>query len=97
LGFIITAASFLLGLKIVIGKIHDPQMSVSGWTSLILTVLLIGGIQLISLGIIGLYVGRQYGEVKRRPLYIVADKINFQDRVRNAGNPQRTTADEIRS
>ena len=41
---------------------------VAGWTALIVTVLFLGGAQLISLGIIGEYVGRLYGEAKRRPL-----------------------------
>jgi glycosyltransferase involved in cell wall biosynthesis len=78
-GFLITVASFLVALRIAIGKILHPQILVSGWTSLILTVLFIGGIQLISLGILGLYVGRQYREVKRRPLYIISEKMGFAE------------------
>ena len=49
-GFLITTASFLMGLRIMINKIRFPETLVSGWTSLILTVLFMGGIQLISLG-----------------------------------------------
>lgn len=79
LGFLITTVAFIMALRIVINKIRFPDMLVSGWTSLILTVLFIGGIQLISLGILGLYLGRQYREVKRRPLYIVADKFGFPE------------------
>ncbi len=77
LGFLITMVSFLVGLRIAIGKLLHPDMLVSGWTSMILAVLFIGGIQLVSLGILGLYVGRQYREVKRRPLYIIAEKTGF--------------------
>jgi hypothetical protein len=44
---------------------------VSGWTSLMVVVLVFGGVQLISLGIVSEYVGRTYEEVKRRPRYIV--------------------------
>jgi len=77
LGFLITVASFLMALRIAIIKIIHPQVIVSGWTSLILTVLFMGGVQLISLGILGLYVGRQYREVKRRPLYIISERIGF--------------------
>lgn len=79
LGFLITVASFILGLKIAIDKVLDPEILVSGWTSMILAVLFMGGIQLISLGILGLYVGRQYREIKGRPLYIVAEKTGFVD------------------
>lgn len=77
LGFLITFISFLIALWIMINKIRFPQMVVSGWASLILTVLFMGGIQLLSLGILGLYLGRQYREVKKRPLYIISDKFGF--------------------
>ena len=46
---------------------------------MILAVLFIGGIQLISLGILGLYLGRQYREVKKRPLYVIAETFGFED------------------
>jgi len=77
LGFVITIIAFLMGIRIIIDKIRHPQMLISGWSSLILAVLFLGGLQLISLGILGLYVGRQYREVKTRPLYIVAEEIGF--------------------
>jgi glycosyltransferase involved in cell wall biosynthesis len=50
---------------------------VPGFPSLFISVLLLGGIQLISLGVIGEYLGRVYEEVKGRPLYIVAEEIGF--------------------
>ena len=78
LGFLITLASFIMALRVLIGKIRHPEVLVSGWTSLILAVLFIGGIQMISLGILGLYLGRQYREVKRRPLYIIAETSGFE-------------------
>ncbi len=79
LGFLITLASFIMALRVLIGKIRHPEVLVSGWTSLILAVLFIGGIQMISLGILGLYLGRQYREVKRRPLYIIAETSGFEE------------------
>ncbi|HKF52525.1 MAG TPA: glycosyltransferase family 2 protein [Candidatus Acidoferrales bacterium] len=54
---------------------------VKGWTSTFIAVLFMGGVQLICLGIIGEYVGRVYGESKRRPLYVVAEKIGFEQPV----------------
>jgi glycosyltransferase involved in cell wall biosynthesis len=51
---------------------------VEGWTALMIAVLFIGGVQLISIGILGAYVGRIYNEIKRRPLYVVDERIGFR-------------------
>jgi polyisoprenyl-phosphate glycosyltransferase len=50
-----------------------------GFGSVTIAVLLLGGIQLIAIGIIGEYVGRIYDEVKGRPLYLVKSKLNMPD------------------
>lgn len=48
-----------------------------GWASLFVAVLFMGGVQLVSLGILGEYLGRIYTEVKRRPLYVVHERLGF--------------------
>ena len=51
---------------------------VRGWASIFVAVLFMGGVQLVSLGIVGEYVGRIYGEVKHRPLYFLRERLGFR-------------------
>ena len=52
-----------------------PSYSDPGWTTLMVFVLLIGGVQLMLIGVLGEYLGRVYEEIKGRPLYIVAEEV----------------------
>jgi dolichol-phosphate mannosyltransferase len=72
LGFIFSAIAFM-AIPVAIGFKLAGQF-VPGVTTVLLVVLLLGGIQLITVGIIGEYLGRVYDEVKRRPLYVVDER-----------------------
>ena len=70
--------SFILAmigiLFVIIRRIVDPSSSVFGWASLVSIILLVGGLQLLCIGIIGRYIGKIYMQVKERPIYIVKEK-----------------------
>jgi glycosyltransferase involved in cell wall biosynthesis len=76
-GFFITAIAFLLAIYLVINKVLNPEISIQGWTSLMTIIMFFGGIQLFSIGILGVYISKIYREVKQRPLYIVQDLVNI--------------------
>jgi dolichol-phosphate mannosyltransferase len=76
LGLTMAAASFLYGLYVVFrALVYDYP--VAGWATLIVSIYLVGGVLMIILGIIGIYIGKMYNETKRRPLYVVIDRIGF--------------------
>ena len=75
LGFFFAAAAFL-SIPVAIAFRIAGEF-VPGVTTTVIAVLLLGGIQLMAIGIIGEYLGRVYDEVKRRPLYLVESKANF--------------------
>lgn len=77
-GFLSIGLAFAGILYAVIIRLYTNDW-VRGWTSIFTAVLFIGGAQLITLGIIGEYIGRIYGEVKRRPLYVVEERLGFGD------------------
>ena len=77
LGFLISTLAFVaIPVVIVLRLLHSY---LPGFGAITITVLLLGGIQLITIGIIGEYVGRIYDEVKGRPLYLVKARRNFVD------------------
>ncbi|MBD3378152.1 glycosyltransferase [candidate division KSB1 bacterium] len=76
------SASFI-GLVMILwglySKFYLSQSTVRGWTSVFISILFLGGIQLFTLGIMGEYIGRIYDEIKNRPMYLVSEKVNFKE------------------
>ena len=56
-----------------------PKITPPGWTSILITIIFFGGVQLFTIGIIGEYIGRIFEESKNRPIYIIDEKINFEE------------------
>lgn len=74
-GFAVSGFAFLYAVWVAVQKIVYGN-PVSGYASLMVTILFFSGVQLISLGVLGEYLGRIFIEVKQRPLYFIAEKIN---------------------
>ncbi len=73
-GFAVSVLSFLYGAYAIYVKLFTTE-SVPGWASVLTVVSFLGGIQLVTVGIIGLYLGKLFGEVKKRPRYIIRRAI----------------------
>jgi glycosyltransferase involved in cell wall biosynthesis len=78
IGALITSVTFVLAVILIIGKIIDPSVSIRGWTSLSVITLFFGGVQLLSVGVLGIYISKIYREVKARPLYIIESTKNIE-------------------
>lgn len=74
IGGAISILSFLSILLIIYMKLFTDR-TITGWSSLMAVVLFIGGIQLLSIGLIGEYIARIGDDVKRRPLYAMSDRL----------------------
>ncbi|HEX7717465.1 MAG TPA: glycosyltransferase family 2 protein [Marmoricola sp.] len=72
LGLLISFLSLVGAVYVVAVRVFTPENAVPGWAFLGVSVFLLGGIQLVMMGIIGSYLGRVYVEVQQRPLYSVA-------------------------
>lgn len=77
LGFLSVFVGLFLALWFTLGKIYGFSNAESGWTSIITIITFFGGVQLLTVGVLGQYIGILFDEVKARPEYIVDEKINF--------------------
>ena len=75
-GFLMTVVSLVVILYLVIRYFIDSSNLLSGWTSLLASNFLIGGIVIMTVGIVGIYVGNIFMQTKGRPLYIVRQILN---------------------
>ena len=74
LGMLVSLSALLYMVYLLAARLFG-DMTIQGWTSTVVIVLFLGGIQLLSLGIIGEYIGRIFDEVKQRPQYVIGDSL----------------------
>ncbi|MBU1694235.1 MAG: glycosyltransferase family 2 protein [Verrucomicrobia bacterium] len=74
LGLVSSATGILFGIYILIAKLIFPS-PVQGWTSLFVSIFLLGGVQLFSIGMVGEYLGRLYQNVSKQPQYVVSEMV----------------------
>jgi dolichol-phosphate mannosyltransferase len=72
LGVFLAILSFLYAVYAIYISVFTEK-AITGWTSLIASILFIGGIQLVMLGIVGIYLGKLFSESKKRPNYIIEE------------------------
>ena len=87
-GFLASGMSFVGILWVVYLRLFTSE-TITGWASMMVIMLFLGGVQLLTLGIVGEYIGRIYDEVKRRPLYLVQEALGFDPRG-DRGTPSET-------
>jgi dolichol-phosphate mannosyltransferase len=76
-GFVLSLITFTAAL-IYFGRALIFGTEVAGWTSLFVTMLFIGSVQIALMGVLGIYIGKNFEESKRRPLYVIKDTVNLE-------------------
>lgn len=79
LGLLVAFISLLIMLALIISKIAGYDY-LTGWLSSMVSIYLVGGLLMSSIGISGLYIGNIYTESKNRPIYVVAEEINIEEK-----------------
>jgi len=77
LGLLTSGAAFIAAIALVVARLTGAIPVVEGWASLMVLALLLAGVQLMTIGALGEYIGHIYTEVRARPLYLVSDKIGL--------------------
>jgi dolichol-phosphate mannosyltransferase len=91
LGIFVSTITFGLAIFYAVQFLrHQGLPYGQGWWSLIFSILFLGGVQMISIGILGEYVGRIYEEIKQRPLYVVKERVGLEETNAGATGAART-------
>jgi glycosyltransferase involved in cell wall biosynthesis len=92
LGIIVATAGFLYALFVILNSFGGRVPS--GWTTMIVLVLVLGGIQIVMLGVLGEYLWRNLAETRQRPRYLIEDRIGFEHNPHSDASvaPRRTAS-----
>ncbi|MDR1645550.1 MAG: glycosyltransferase family 2 protein [Tannerellaceae bacterium] len=77
LGFVAVIIGLILAAWFTLGKIYGFSNAESGWTSIVSMIIFFGGVQLLTVGVLGQYIGVLFNEIKARPEYIIEEERNF--------------------
>ena len=77
-GFLIALCSFLYIVYLMIRALVVGDV-LSGWTTIVASIYLMGGLLLIAIGVVGIYIGNIFEEAKNRPLYVIAEALNEKE------------------
>ncbi|MEG1543668.1 MAG: glycosyltransferase, partial [Tannerellaceae bacterium] len=78
MGFLAVLVGVVLAVWFTLGKIYGFSKAEIGWTSIMTAVVFFGGVQLLTVGVLGQYIGILFDEIKARPEYIVDEMRNFE-------------------
>jgi len=84
-GLFFSTAGFIYLLIIIVRKIINPNMQ-AGWTSIMAVIIFFGGIQLLSIGLIGEYIGRMFLSINKKPQYVIKETFNTDKDNKNINN-----------
>lgn len=79
MGFTAVVVGIILVIWFTLGKIYGFTNADSGWTSIIIAVIFFGGVQLITVGVLGQYIGILFDEIKARPEYVIEEKKGIEE------------------
>ena len=94
-GVCVSLVAILFGLYVLGLRLGGYGHLVEGWTSTVVIIAFLCGLNMLMTGIVGLYVGRIHSEVKRRPLYVVAQKVGFEEAAESAAREGTGAAREV--
>ncbi|MHC5731424.1 MAG: glycosyltransferase, partial [Nostoc sp.] len=83
---IAAAAAIFMALLVLYWRLFVPHSPLAGFTIILMAIFFLGSVQLVSIGILGEYIGRIYEEVKARPLYTLAEVGGFSSKSSNSTN-----------